>query len=368
MSSLKIFSNEKEHHAQVMDRILVEYCNKKNCKKQCLGCHKGQMLRRLPQLLPNSKWNYIPKLCNKLENCPKGINCTHSHTKEEISFHPLVYKLQLCQYQNSPKSYCSNGDLCSFAHGESDMRSRRLISSEFKVETYKTSECPSHCTEPDCLYFHNPQERRRSPEKFAYSSSPCASSFNSSSNLCPNKDKCNFSHNSNEVNYHPQRYQKFICKNIQCKVPFCSFIHTKNPDAQGKREELSLSEDKEHVEIIENFLQDENRENAKGKEKESEREIETHSKSESKSDENFGQIEGTANSLKNESEDETNPGILNKPIEVQEVQEIPQRYLCKKCQKAHSSWVLGCGLPVCSNCISGQCLCGETHLARLVFT
>lgn len=362
MSTLKIFLNEKEQHAQVMDRFLVEYCNKKNCKKNCLGCHEGEIMRRLPQLLSNGKWNYIPKLCNKIENCPKGKTCTHAHTKEEISFHPLVYKLQLCQYDNSPKSHCSNGNFCSFAHGESDMRSRKLISSEFKVETYKTSECPSHCTEPDCIFFHNPQDRRRNPEKLSYSSSPCANSFNSVSNQCPNKDKCSFSHNSIEVDYHPQRYQKFICKNNECKVPFCSFIHIKNIESKGKSEEISLVVEKQEIEIVENFVKEEIIEDEKGKEVDDEINL----KKELKSDEKFERVGGSVSSLKSESEDEYNCSISNKPIEVEDKDRIPERYLCKKCMKGHSTWVLGCGLPVCSNCISGPCVCGETHLTRFV--
>lgn len=47
--------------------------------------------------------------------CPHGVKCSHSHSKEEILYHPEIYKRQPCR--SAPGS-CPVGDICPYAHAE----------------------------------------------------------------------------------------------------------------------------------------------------------------------------------------------------------------------------------------------------------
>lgn len=51
-------------------------------------------------------------------NCRNGKNCNHAHSREEILYHPSVYKTSMCETWNCSRYYCP------FAHSMDEMVSR----------------------------------------------------------------------------------------------------------------------------------------------------------------------------------------------------------------------------------------------------
>jgi len=109
---------------------------------QCQFSHDPEWPRR-----PPNKINYSPALCPhiravllnnsgevQLENsCPAGLSCTFSHTKDEVLYHPSIFKTNLCEEHRSltvdqrtarrskHRPRCHRY-YCPFAHGKQELR------------------------------------------------------------------------------------------------------------------------------------------------------------------------------------------------------------------------------------------------------
>lgn len=90
------------------------------CAFAHVGINRG-WLRRNPSLhhykpvmcpfvkpLPDAKDCYV-------NMCPLGVECNHSHSREEIVYHPESYKRQLCKKAHGA---CPLGDICPNIHAE----------------------------------------------------------------------------------------------------------------------------------------------------------------------------------------------------------------------------------------------------------
>lgn len=112
---------------------------------QCQFSHDPEWPRRAP-----SKYNYSAALCPHirpvmmnnsevhLENtCPNGFSCAFSHTKDEVLYHPNIFKTSLCEEHRSltndqrsarrskHRPRCHRY-YCPFAHGKQELRSSPL--------------------------------------------------------------------------------------------------------------------------------------------------------------------------------------------------------------------------------------------------
>jgi len=112
---------------------------------QCQFSHDVEWPRR-----PPSKHNYSPALCPhirpvmnnsgevQLENtCPNGLSCRYSHTKDEVLYHPSMFKTSLCEEHRSLTSDQRSARrskhrprchryYCPFAHGKQELRTSPL--------------------------------------------------------------------------------------------------------------------------------------------------------------------------------------------------------------------------------------------------
>jgi hypothetical protein len=362
-----------------------------------------------------NKWNYIPKPCEH-ENCRYGDNCLHAHSIFETSFHPLVYKLKMCDFKQT-KGHCNKGDLCSYAHDEHDVRTKDVWARGFDRETYKTQECSYKCQQENCTYFHYPSERRRDERKFQYRGIPCRHAFSSGQpdpSLCSKGDSCGFSHTKNELSYHHDTYRTKPCNNPRCNPTLCTFKHSDSPqddfrrdpsrpqDSEWRRDHHRVDkQDSKNEDYDHQVLKEENPEEEEEKDIWSNEENLEIPQTLKKTEENLNQTEenlqnhekkiqlnqitSKENSPSNEvdiihnytekksNHDEHNSetdsvleGIENRVIVPnEEDNQNIRKYLCKKCSKNYSKFILGCGKPVCFDCISGPCVCGISHITKL---
>ena len=85
-----------------------------------------------------------------------------------------------------------------------------------------------------CPQFHNNKDRRRSPKKYKYRSTPCpavktADEWGDPIN-CDAGDACQYCHTRTEQQFHPEIYKSTKCNDIQntsyCpRGAFCAFAH-----------------------------------------------------------------------------------------------------------------------------------------------
>jgi len=113
-------------------------------RSQCQFSHCLEWPRRQPR-----RYNYSPDLCPNViaiegpdggvervqNNCTAGLRCPYAHSKEEVLFHPHMFKTKLCeehtnntgnnqsqrQTRNSKKNRCHRY-YCPFAHGQDELR------------------------------------------------------------------------------------------------------------------------------------------------------------------------------------------------------------------------------------------------------
>lgn len=199
----------------------------KNCtgciETPCLNCHKGQQLRREVKFLSATKWNYRPKKCQKI-NC-HSYHCQFAHTKEEIFYHPIIYKTLPCNY-SLINGICSRyKTLCPFVHAMTSENTDPLIENKkeiFGLATYKTVKCSKTETHDykSCMFYHV-LDRRRSPNEYEYSGEMCKSREN-----CANGDFCRDCHNSFEYLFHASNYKKSTCGYKICYYgELCPYTH-----------------------------------------------------------------------------------------------------------------------------------------------
>lgn len=88
-----------------------------------------------------------------------------------------------------------------------------------------------------CPQFHNNKDRRRSPKKYKYRSTPCPNvkqgdEWGDPSN-CDASDQCPYCHTRTEQQFHPEIYKSTKCNDIQqtgyCpRGAFCAFAHVES--------------------------------------------------------------------------------------------------------------------------------------------
>ena len=164
-------------------------------------------------------------------------------------------------------------------------------------EKYKVYRCGvPDCKMIKCPFYHKSKDRRRDLAKFDYDSRPCyAVNKNGIWNdpeLCKKGDKCNFSHNSQEMEFHPKHYQP-----------------TRRPNEEVKRE----SYPSESIQNLANKLNQ-----CKAEIRELQKEI----------DEKHKQLESVD----------------------QEIFSIKGIVLCSHCGNSAYDWILSCGHLICHDC------------------
>lgn len=139
-------------------------------KSQCQFSHCLEWPRRQPR-----RYNYSPELCpyvclgdgGRVENkCNAGLRCPWAHSKEEVLFHPSIFKTSLCedytansakdgqkQTRNGKKSKSCHRYYCPLAHGADELRPSPLNAEQREnclraMELFPSDVCCSACTCP----------------------------------------------------------------------------------------------------------------------------------------------------------------------------------------------------------------------------
>jgi len=114
----------------------------------------------------------------------------------------------------------------------------KWLDTTYVLANYKTEPCkkpPRLCRQGyACPQFHNNKDRRRSPKKYKYRSTPCpavktADEWGDPVN-CDSGDNCQYCHTRTEQQFHPEIYKSTKCNDIQntsyCpRGAFCAFAH-----------------------------------------------------------------------------------------------------------------------------------------------
>ncbi|XP_002732448.1 RING finger protein unkempt-like [Saccoglossus kowalevskii] len=248
--------------------------------------------------------------------CPDIDECQYLHRPAgdvERRYHLRYYKTGICVHETDSRGHCvKNGPHCAFAHGPHDLRPpvydvRELVAmqeaggsmiaapmlspnpdnnntnppiqsiptsiaekdknavndvehkwqdSSYVLSNYKTDICkrpPRLCRQGyACPQYHNSRDRRRSPKKYKYRSTPCPNvkhgdEWGEPTN-CEQGDGCLYCHTRTEQQFHPEIYKSTKCNDMQqtayCpRGPFCAFAHIEQEMTSIKEleEEQSIS-------------------------------------------------------------------------------------------------------------------------------
>ncbi|KAG8509603.1 RING finger protein unkempt [Galemys pyrenaicus] len=263
----------------------------------CFHWHFVNQRRRRSVRRRDGTFNYSPDVyCTKYDEatglCPEGDECPFLHRTTgdtERRYHLRYYKTGICIHETDSKGNCTkNGLHCAFAHGPHDLRSpvydirelqamealqngqttvegsgiegqsagaashamiEKILGEEprwqetaYVLGNYKTEPCrkpPRLCRQGyACPYYHNSKDRRRSPRKHKYRSSPCPNVKHGDEwgdpGKCENGDACQYCHTRTEQQFHPEIYKSTKCNDMQqsgsCpRGPFCAFAHVEQP-------------------------------------------------------------------------------------------------------------------------------------------
>ncbi|XP_058813379.1 RING finger protein unkempt isoform X4 [Topomyia yanbarensis] len=240
--------------------------------------------RRRPVRRRDGSFNYsADNYCTKYDEttgiCPDGDDCPFLHRTAgdtERRYHLRYYKTCMCVHDTDARGYCvKNGHHCAFAHGIHDQRppvydikelealqaaeasgeclngpnvldkERNLMNEDPKwqdtnyvLANYKTEPCkrpPRLCRQGyACPQYHNSKDKRRSPRKYKYRSTPCPNvkhgeEWGEPAN-CEAGDNCQYCHTRTEQQFHPEIYKSTKCNDVQqagyCpRSVFCAFAH-----------------------------------------------------------------------------------------------------------------------------------------------
>lgn len=90
--------------------------------------------------------NYTSEQCKNAKDCHLGDSCNYSHNRVEEFYHPEKYKLKFCQSYPQAVDACDYGNMCAFAHAESEILIDLLEHFDKDVDFYmfhfKTVWCP----------------------------------------------------------------------------------------------------------------------------------------------------------------------------------------------------------------------------------
>ncbi|XP_064478966.1 RING finger protein unkempt-like isoform X2 [Ornithodoros turicata] len=283
---------EKPNHYTYLKEFRVEQCPQflqHKCTQHkpftCFHWHFMNQRRRRPvRRARDGTFNYSPDVyCTKYDEtsgiCPEGDECQFLHRTAgdtERRYHLRYYKTGICVYDTDARGYCvKNGPHCAFAHGLNDLRGpvydarelqacmdgdeasngtlppnsldkeRNVLNEDprwqdtnYVLANYKTEPCkrpPRLCRQGyACPQYHNSRDKRRSPKKYKYRSTPCPNvkqgdEWGDPVN-CDNGDGCSYCHTRTEQQFHPEIYKSTKCNDMQqtnyCpRGPFCAFAH-----------------------------------------------------------------------------------------------------------------------------------------------
>ncbi|XP_062536908.1 RING finger protein unkempt isoform X6 [Armigeres subalbatus] len=282
---------EKPNHYTYLKEFRVEQCPsflQHKCNQHrpfvCFNWHFMNQRRRRPVRRRDGSFNYsADNYCTKYDEttgiCPDGDDCPFLHRTAgdtERRYHLRYYKTCMCVHDTDARGYCvKNGHHCAFAHGIHDQRppvydikeleamqaaeasgesmngpnvldkERNLMNEDPKwqdtnyvLANYKTEPCkrpPRLCRQGyACPQYHNSKDKRRSPRKYKYRSTPCPSvkhgeEWGEPAN-CEAGDNCQYCHTRTEQQFHPEIYKSTKCNDVQqagyCpRSVFCAFAH-----------------------------------------------------------------------------------------------------------------------------------------------
>ncbi|XP_034935053.1 RING finger protein unkempt isoform X7 [Chelonus insularis] len=251
----------------------------------CFNWHFMNQRRRRPVRKRDRTFNYsADNYCTKYDEttgiCPDGDECPFLHRTAgdtERRYHLRYYKTCMCVHDTDTRGFCvKNGPHCAFAHGNHDLRppvydikeiqalenpdsdpnsstngpnildkERNLMNEDPKwqdtnyvLSNYKTEPCkrpPRLCRQGyACPQYHNSKDKRRSPRKYKYRSTPCPNVKHGEEwgepGNCEQGDACMYCHTRTEQQFHPEIYKSTKCNDVQqagyCpRGVFCAFAH-----------------------------------------------------------------------------------------------------------------------------------------------
>ncbi|CAH2235159.1 jg16149 [Pararge aegeria aegeria] len=282
---------EKPNHYKYLKEFRVEQCPsflQHKCTQHrpftCFHWHFNNQRRRRPVRKRDGTFNYsADNYCTKYNEtsgiCEDGDECPYLHRTAgdtERRYHLRYYKTCMCVHDTDARGLCTkNGAHCAFAHGAPDLRppvldmrelqaldnpdgidgdvaapnaldrERNLMNEDPKwqdtnyvLSSYKTEPCkrpPRLCRQGyACPQYHNSKDKRRSPRKYKYRSTPCPNvkhgeEWGEPSN-CEAGDGCGYCHTRTEQQFHPEIYKSTKCNDVQqagyCpRGLFCAFAH-----------------------------------------------------------------------------------------------------------------------------------------------
>nr|CAD7396093.1 unnamed protein product [Timema poppensis] len=117
----------------------------------------------------------------------------------------------------------------------------------YVLANYKTEPCkrpPRLCRQGyACPQYHNSRDKRRSPRKFKYRSTPCPNVKHSDEwgepGNCDSGDMCPYCHTRTEQQFHPEIYKSTKCNDVQTagycpRGVFCAFAHVEQEIALAR--------------------------------------------------------------------------------------------------------------------------------------
>ncbi|XP_057310766.1 putative E3 ubiquitin-protein ligase UNKL [Hydractinia symbiolongicarpus] len=273
---------EKPLHYTYLKEFRVDQCQlflQHKCTQHrpftCFSWHFLNQKRRRPKKNKNGTFTYSPDVyCQQYNEttgeCIHGDDCPFLHRVAgdvERRYHLRYYKTSPCVYETDTRGYCvKNGPHCAFAHGPHDLRqpvydvrelqvmeqeekdgdsTKQIVPEDprwhdtnYVLANYKTETCrkpPRLCRQGyACPQYHNNRDRRRSPRKYKYRSTPCPNVKHGDEwgdpAQCENGDSCAYCHTRTEQQFHPEIYKSTKCNDMQqtaqCpRGPFCAFAH-----------------------------------------------------------------------------------------------------------------------------------------------
>nr|CAI5822936.1 unnamed protein product [Callosobruchus analis] len=299
---------EKPNHYSYLKEFRVEQCPlflQHKCTQHrpftCFHWHFMNQRRRRPVRRRDGTFNYsADNYCTKYDEttgiCPDGDDCPFLHRTAgdtERRYHLRYYKTCMCVHDTDSRGYCvKNGMHCAFAHGSHDHRppvydikeiqaleaaeaegsgssngpnaldkERNLMNEDPKwqdtnyvLANYKTEPCkrpPRLCRQGyACPQYHNSKDKRRSPRKFKYRSTPCPNVKHGEEwgepGNCDAGDMCSYCHTRTEQQFHPEIYKSTKCNDVQqsgyCpRGVFCAFAHVEHLDTDSPTVSNSIS-------------------------------------------------------------------------------------------------------------------------------
>ncbi|XP_014295441.1 RING finger protein unkempt isoform X2 [Microplitis demolitor] len=290
--SLLTAQAEKANHYTYLKEFRVEQCPlfiQRKCTQHrpftCFNWHFMNQRRRRPVRKRDRTFNYsADNYCTKYDEttgiCPDGDECPFLHRTAgdtERRYHLRYYKTCMCVHDTDTRGFCvKNGPHCAFAHGNHDLRppvydikeiqalenpdsdpnsssngpnildkERNLMNEDPKwqdtnyvLSNYKTEPCkrpPRLCRQGyACPQYHNSKDKRRSPRKSKYRSTPCPNVKHGEEwgepGNCDQGDNCMYCHTRTEQQFHPEIYKSTKCNDVQqagyCpRGVFCAFAH-----------------------------------------------------------------------------------------------------------------------------------------------